>query len=253
MPPEVIQKRIEEAHAAIVPEKTGTMSPEALKRLAEQTHAPVPMPKPELIDLPAPVITTADRITQLTQDHHFGKRWQGIIDHAMKGDAQAQKDIAKAVLNGTNGFDKNPEQAAELYRAAAAAGNTQAKVDLAYMQFHGLGGIQPDTKAALETLREQASGNKYARSMLRHLSGGETVHKSASAALKHAATAEAAPVQAVAAKAVTPTGNVPDGATLKVTWRQTADGAIEGVVNKTDVPGWLKDGMQVSFPTAEVK
>ena len=137
-----------------------------------------------------PVLSVTDKISALVQNQQLSRRWQAIAENAINGNAQAQKDIAKAVLNGTNGFDRNPVQAAEIYRAAADAGNMQAKVDLAYMQFHGLGGIEADPKAAAAALREHAGNNRYARSMLQNLTGEGVARRAASAAVDRAANGD---------------------------------------------------------------
>lgn len=259
----VIQSRIDQAFGDL-PRQTPGKSADEIMRMIEQAHNPV-TPTPSLVDAPMPVLSVTDKISALVQDQHLSRRWQAIAENAINGNAQAQKDIAKAILNGTNGFDKNPVQAAEIYRAAADAGNMQAKVDLAYMQFHGLGGIEADPKAAAAALREHAGNNKYARSMLQNLTGEGVARRAASATVERAAngavvmavpasapiTVSELPAAMPASTMISAPGQIPDGAKLQVTWTQNAEGVIEGVVK--NAPEWLKDGMQVTVPVARVQ
>lgn len=228
---DIIQQRIEDAHAAVTP-------------------------TPVLTPAPAPAaIPVGDRISALADENKLNRRWTGIAEKAIAGDAQAQKDVAMAVLNGNGGFAKNPEQALEIYRAAADAGNMQAKVDLAYIEFHGLAGVQSNPQQALETLREYSGNNKYARSMLKDLErvgvpSGSGV-KAALAAAATPAPAAADPIGDLIAKlpADAP-AKIPQGSTLQVTWSQNADGTIEGVV--ANPPSWLKAGMEVEVPVVHI-
>lgn len=252
MTPEDVQRRIEEAHAAV--NASPTISPDAIQRRVEEAHAAVTSVTPSVS---SPILSISDKLSVLAQDPDLSQRWQGVLARAVEGNAQAQKDVASALLNGTHGFDKNPTQAAELYRAAADAGNMQARADLAYMQFHGLGGIKADTRAALETLRENASGNRYVRTVLGNLTGENTLQRSATSEMQRAVEATVNPVSAPVSSIapvpvnVTAEGQIPDGATLDVTWNQNAEGVISGIVK--NAPAWLRDGMVIDVPTVQVK
>lgn len=249
-----IQQRIDQAHALTAkPETAVPPQPQtAVQPSLEEAVAPV---------APAPAaIPVGDRISALVEDSKLNRRWTAIAENAMSGNAQAQKDVAMAVLNGNGGFAKNPEQALEIYRAAADAGNMQAKVDLAYIEFHGLAGVESNPQQALETLRGYADNNKYARSMLKDL---ERVGVPASGGVKAALAAAATPASAAVPASADPIGDliaklpadapakVPQGSTLQVTWGQNADGTIEGVVENP--PSWLKPGMQVEVPMVQIK
>lgn len=210
-------------------------------------------------------VSLSDKISGLAHDD-LSQRWEGVLARAVDGNAQAQKDIASAVLNGTHGFDKNPAAAADLYRAAADAGNVQARADLAFMQYHGLGGIKADPKAALSTLRDQADGNSYMRNVLNTLTGRPSISET----LQRVVEPTPVPVSAInnlPLTIVTPApgdeivtapvaavdARIPDSAALRVTWTQNAEGAIEGKIKPEDVPAWLQDGMKFGVPTAQVR
>ena len=248
--PETIKRGMEAYEKMMddIRQQNHTLSPDAIQRRIEDAHDAVKGAVP--VTPTTPVLSVADRVSLLADKADLSQRWQGIVARAVDGNAQAQKDVASALLNGTHGFDKNPAEAAALYRAAADAGNAQAKADMAYMQFHGLGGIKADTKAALESLREQAAGNKYARAVLGNLTGEGAVKKSASSAIQRAVETAADPVTPAANLAdVTPAivpaidGQIPANAELNITWTRSVNGILEGTVE--NAPEWLKDGMRI--------
>ncbi len=274
MDPSAIQRRIEEAHGAVTtPASPTQMSPDTINQRVAEAHALATGAKPpetaeqalqerfdaafqqpaqpSLVDAPPPALPSAqERITAAMENSRLSRRWTAIAERALEGNAQAQKDIAQAMLNGTNGFAKNPEVAVEIYRAASAAGNMQATVDLAFLQFHGKAGIQANPQEALATLREHAGSNKYARSTLDKLSNiGTPSARTASAAMQRAVENVTASTQEVPVRVagVTPTAESP----LNVSWTQNASGEIVG--NIQNPPSWLQDGTVVTVPIAQVR
>lgn len=252
------------ASPAIAPETTVT-PPSATAPVAPEAPAvaPVETPAEPAVPVVVPELTIRDKIAALVEDGKPNKRWAAIAERAMDGDAQATKDIAQAVLNGTNGFGRNAVAAAELYRDAAAAGNKQAIADLAFMTFHGLGDIKADKIGAIVALSEMPK-NSYVRTMLQNLTGEGAVKKTVSSALNSAA--EGAPISArpvvevivpETPEATSAASFIPPGEELKVVWQQTAEGNIEGSIEKKYVKRWMeeaaKEGTIIWVPTAHIQ
>lgn len=153
------------------PEMTGSTAQKPFETAAKPPAietVPVPAPRPE------PTIT--DRVGSHFEGQKLSKRAAALVEHAVKGDDQAQKDLAVKLLRGKGGFAKDAGMALDLYKSAAAAGNVQAKVDLAYVKFHGLGGSAADRTGAIAEMRSLARQNGHAKELLNDWLGKKVEH-----------------------------------------------------------------------------
>lgn len=156
----------------------GTVNPEAVVATpAVVTPAIVP-------PLPAPEVSFNDKLAQLVEGKHLRRGAAAIYKHAMEGDAQSIKDLAKAVANGQMGFSKDPQKAIELYRHVIdlpdvkenLTAKMQAKVDMAYFKFHGAGDLVENHKEAIAEMTPLAKKSSIARSLLAEWTG-KPLHK----------------------------------------------------------------------------
>jgi len=92
-----------------------------------------------------------------------------LEEKAGKGDADAQFELARALLQGL-GVPENPERAYALLEQAAAAGNVEAKAALGYLCLTGKG-TEKDASKGIDLLREasNAGSPKAAYNLAQHL------------------------------------------------------------------------------------
>jgi|GEM_PF-3476980 len=129
--------------------QSGLHSPKALK---------------DQINTPAENLSPIEKVAKFFYDNKIGGKADRIAELAMRGNAQAKKDLWYLINNQKEGIPKNEElwQAGfELLQEAAAEGNKQAISDLAYVKYHGIHGIKADRQEALELMKKIGCTTKY--------------------------------------------------------------------------------------------
>jgi len=83
-----------------------------------------------------------------------------LLDRALQGDAQAQRDIGALHAWGLEGFPKVDGKAREWFERAAAQGNAQGEYDLAMDLLFGKGG-PTDVRRGVDMLKRSASHEQW--------------------------------------------------------------------------------------------
>ena len=154
-----------------------------------------PSPEPAIAPTHAPAPgSVKEQIGSYFEGKHLSRRAERIMEKAMSGDLQGQKDLAMNLLHGKGGFPQDSAMAMKLYDNVIAEGSVEGKYprgavfqairDKAWVQFYGYGDVPADQEAAKSAMRKLAEFNGGARRMLREWTGEKVRH--VAEASKHA-------------------------------------------------------------------
>lgn len=94
--------------------------------------------------------------------HADGERFRQWLERASDaGFAKARYELANCLAQGRDGFGKDPERAAGLYRQAAALGSVEARYGLGFLLSNGIG-VERDFEGAARVFREAAEAGHAA-------------------------------------------------------------------------------------------
>lgn len=173
------------------------------KNVVAEMPAPAPAPAPAPVSAPAPAPASLAASSTGSMKEQIGSYFEGknispeagrIMEKAMSGNLQGQKDLAVGLLHGQNGLPKDPAMAMKLYDNVIAEGSVEGKRprgavfqairDKAWVQFYGYGNVASDQEAAKATMAKLAEFNSGARRTLAEWTGEKVRH--VAAASKHA-------------------------------------------------------------------